>query len=95
MNTSMDEVQRLRDTTGAGIMECKRALDDSKGNFDEALKMYNAGVESVILPQVLGSNECLKQIQTFLATGKTISSKLKNEYINYLQEKIVQEKKFL
>jgi len=64
-------------------------------NFDEALKMYNAGVESVILPQVLGSNECLKQIQTFLATGKTISSKLKNEYINYLREKTATEKKFI
>ena len=64
-------------------------------NFDEALRMYNAGVESVILPQVLGSNECLKQIKTFIESGRTISSKMKNEYINYLKEKIELEKKFV
>lgn len=39
MATSMSEVQRLRDMTGAGVMECKKALDDAKGNFDEALNL--------------------------------------------------------
>ncbi len=35
----MNEVQKLRDVTGAGVMECKKALDDAKGNFDEALNL--------------------------------------------------------
>ena len=35
----MSNVQKLRELTGAGIMDCKRALDDAKGDFDAALKL--------------------------------------------------------
>ena len=30
------DVQRLRAETGAGVMDCKRALDDAHGDFDKA-----------------------------------------------------------
>ena len=30
-------IKDLREKTGAGMMDCKRALDESKGNFDAAL----------------------------------------------------------
>jgi elongation factor Ts len=30
------EVKRLRDATGAGMMDCKRALTDAGGDFDQA-----------------------------------------------------------
>lgn len=33
------DIQKLREITGAGVMECKRALDDAKGNFDAAKKL--------------------------------------------------------
>jgi elongation factor Ts len=39
MAISMNEIQRLRDETGAGVMECKKALDDAKGNFDKAVAL--------------------------------------------------------
>src|SRR4051812_46842066 len=32
-------VKELRDATSAGMMECKRALQETKGNFDEAVKV--------------------------------------------------------
>ncbi|MEK7611796.1 MAG: translation elongation factor Ts [Patescibacteria group bacterium] len=32
----VNDVQRLRETTGAGIMECKRALVDAGGDFEKA-----------------------------------------------------------
>ena len=32
------EVKELRDATGAGMMDCKRALEEKDGNFDEAVK---------------------------------------------------------
>lgn len=35
------DVQKLRQITGAGIMECKRALDDAEGDFDQAVKIVN------------------------------------------------------
>src|SRR5436190_12665648 len=31
-----DMVKKLRDATGAGMMECKAALTEAGGNFDEA-----------------------------------------------------------
>ena len=33
---SKDDIVRLRELTGAGIMECKRALADARGNFEKA-----------------------------------------------------------
>ena len=32
-----EQVQKLREATGAGVMECKRALEESGGNFDRAI----------------------------------------------------------
>jgi elongation factor Ts len=37
MAISADEVKRLREKTGAGFMDCKRALEEANGNFDEAV----------------------------------------------------------
>jgi elongation factor Ts len=34
--TSAALVKQLRDKTGAGMMDCKRALDETKGNIEEA-----------------------------------------------------------
>ena len=31
-----DDVQRLRSETGAGVMDCKRALDETGGDFERA-----------------------------------------------------------
>ncbi|MDP1689351.1 MAG: translation elongation factor Ts [bacterium] len=36
---SASEIQKLREVTSAGVMDCKRALAEAKGNFDEALKI--------------------------------------------------------
>lgn len=33
---SKDDILRLRESTGAGIMECKRALVEAKGSFGKA-----------------------------------------------------------
>ena len=34
---SANAVKELREKTGAGMMDCKRALDETKGNMDEAV----------------------------------------------------------
>jgi elongation factor Ts len=36
MAISAAEVKKLRDQTGAGMMDCKAALEEASGNFDEA-----------------------------------------------------------
>ncbi|MBI4436549.1 MAG: elongation factor Ts [Candidatus Omnitrophica bacterium] len=34
----MELIKKLRALTGAGIMDCKRALEEASGNFDKALE---------------------------------------------------------
>ena len=36
MEITIDQVKTLRDRTGAGIMDCKRALEDARGDIEEA-----------------------------------------------------------
>ncbi len=38
MSISAKDVKALRDSTGAGMMDCKKALTESGGNMDEAVK---------------------------------------------------------
>jgi elongation factor Ts len=37
-----EDVKRLRDKTGAGIMDCKRALEESDGDVEQALQWLRA-----------------------------------------------------
>lgn len=34
-----DDVIKLRERTGAGVMDCKRAIEDAKGDFDAAVSL--------------------------------------------------------
>ncbi len=36
---SASQVKELRERTGAGMMDCKRALVDTSGDMDEAIKL--------------------------------------------------------
>ena len=36
-----EDVKKLREETGAGIMECKRALQEAKGDVEEAKKIIH------------------------------------------------------
>ncbi|HET9265902.1 MAG TPA: translation elongation factor Ts [Vicinamibacterales bacterium] len=39
MDITADMVKKLRDATGAGMMECKKALVEAKGNMEEAVTL--------------------------------------------------------
>jgi elongation factor Ts len=39
MEITSDKVKELRDKTGAGMMDCKRALAESGGNFEKAIEI--------------------------------------------------------
>lgn len=39
MGITPQQVKELRERTGAGMMDCKRALQDSEGNVDKAIKV--------------------------------------------------------
>jgi elongation factor Ts len=38
-NFTAADVKRLRDLTGAGMMDCKKALEESEGEFDKAVEI--------------------------------------------------------
>ncbi len=38
MMIELNEIKRLKDLTGVGLTDAKKALEDSKGNFDKALE---------------------------------------------------------
>jgi len=45
---SLDKIKKLRETTSLGIKECKKALTDSKGDFDQALAILRQrGIEVI------------------------------------------------
>lgn len=36
-----DDIKKLREVTGAGVMECSKALKDAGGDFDKAVSLIN------------------------------------------------------
>ncbi len=41
MANNVGDIQKLREMTGAGVMESKKALEDAKGDFDAAVKIIH------------------------------------------------------
>jgi len=39
--SNLDIIQKLREITGAGVMECKKALDEADGDFDKACQIIH------------------------------------------------------
>jgi len=39
MSISAADVKKLRDMTGAGMMDCKKALAEAEGDFDSAVEI--------------------------------------------------------
>ncbi len=38
-NYSADDVKRLREATAAGMLDCKKALDEADGDYDKAIEI--------------------------------------------------------
>jgi elongation factor Ts len=45
-NFSAADVKKLRDATGAGMMDCKKALDEADGDFDRAVEILRVKGEA-------------------------------------------------
>ena len=39
MKYSAQDVKKLRETTAAGMLDCKKALDEAEGDFDKAVEI--------------------------------------------------------
>ena len=45
-NFSAADVKKLRDATGAGMMDCKKALEEADGDFDRAVEILRVKGEA-------------------------------------------------
>ena len=46
MAVTIEQIKALREETGAGIMECRKALEQSNGDIDQAIKyLHEKGLE--------------------------------------------------
>ena len=49
MASTTEQVKKLRDETGVSIMDCKKALDEAKGDLEKARKLLEARSKAVAL----------------------------------------------
>ncbi len=73
MDISADTVKELRAKTGAGIMDCKRALQDSDGDMDKATELLRQrGLASS--SKVAGREAKQGLIESYIHTGGRIGA---------------------
>jgi elongation factor Ts len=63
-NFSAADVKRLRDLTGAGMMDCKRALEEADGDFEKAVEIL----------RVKGNKDAGKRAERTTAEGMVATS---------------------
>ena len=73
MAGSIETIKLLREKSGAGVMDCKRALDDSNGDIDEAEKILREqGIASAA--RKAGRDTDQGVIETYIHSGGRIGS---------------------
>ena len=60
-------VKELRETTGAGMMDCKKALEESEGDFDRAYDELVLGLWSAALAEESRAGDSLALVANALA----------------------------
>ena len=67
MTIKASEVKLLREKTGLGMMECKKALIETNGDFENALELINKYqcIEDTITRANHFSNVAIDSIDTF------------------------------
>lgn len=71
MNITSEQIKLLREKTGAGIMNCKNALLESKGHFNDAIKILNKkGIEKA--EKLVSRTAAQGIIASYIHTGSKI-----------------------
>lgn len=74
MDISAKEVKKLRDSTGAGMMDAKEALKESDGNLEEAIKLLRKkGLADSKKRENKDANEGVIGSYTHMQQGRAVS----------------------
>src|SRR3989304_4980641 len=70
---SVEDIRRLREKTGAGIADCRKALEESGGNFEKAKRLLASwGIEKAASKsdRVVGAG----LVETYIHSGGKVES---------------------
>ena len=70
---SVEDIRRLREKTGAGIADCRKALEESGGNFEKAKRLLASwGIEKAASKsdRVVGAG----LVETYIHSGGKVGS---------------------
>lgn len=73
MTISVDDIKKLREMTGAGVADCREALEESGGNLQEAQEYLKAkGIEKAGKKE--GRETGVKVVDSYIHSGNTLGS---------------------
>lgn len=73
MNISVEDIKKLREKTGAGIADCRKALEEAKGDFkgaEELLKSWGIDKAASKADRVVGAG----LVETYIHSGGKVGS---------------------
>ena len=87
---SASMVKELRETTGAGMLDCKKALEESNGNMEEAITwLREKGISKAAKKssRIAGNDDAVKSIKVVLgALTNAIAEATGKEVVDYVTE---------
>src|SRR5689334_21215841 len=78
----MEAVKKLREITGAGVMDCKKALEAFSGDFEKAVEfLKQKGIASAAKREGREAKDGLISIQTQGAKGAVIELNCETDFV--------------
>ena len=72
-NITVDAIKALRDLTGAGVMDCRRALEEAEGDLDRAQDLLREkGVAAAVKRSDRATNEGV--IESYIHSGNRLGA---------------------
>jgi elongation factor Ts len=71
MKITIQEINKLRQLTSAGLLDCKNALIEAKGNFDEAIDIIRKKGQKISLSR---ADRVAKEGRVFIKTSPSMDS---------------------
>jgi len=82
MEITASQVKELREKTGVGLMDCKKALSESNGNLDEAIKyLRNKGLSAASKKADRTTNEGRIFISTTPQSGSILELNCETDFV--------------
>ena len=89
MAITPEQVKELRDKTGISVMECKKALEQSSGDMDAALKVLNERAAAQVdkkADRTLGAGTIAAYVHANKQVGAMVSLACETDFVSNNEE---------